>query len=336
MSETIHIQKTLDIALLAYDQANAVDVFGPLQVFASASTILLERLKLRTEPAYRTRVLSIDSTEVRLATGTRIHCDGLLTDLGTELPDTLLIVGGDPAPQLAQNIELITHLGQLLPDLPRVGSVCSGAFLLAATGCLNGRRATTHWRRYELFRERFPQVELMIDAIHTEDDHYHCSAGVTAGMDLALRLVEDDFGRKVALETAREMVMFYHRPGGQSQYSNLTGLKPAATPALQKVQDWISTHLSQNLEVGILAEQAAMSTRHFSRKFQQEIGLSPARYVTLARLHQARLQLESSPQTLKSIARQCGYPDAEIMRRAFIRELNVSPTEYRQRFCLYS
>lgn len=326
---------TLDIALLAYDDANAVDVFGPLQVFASANELLAN------QPAtlhYRTRLVALNATpEVKLATQTRVLCDCTLAELAATPPDTLLIAGGTPAPLIAQQQNIIQPLQQVLPQVRRVASVCSGAFILAATGALNQRRATTHWKRYAEFLERFPEVELEIDALFTQHEKYYCSAGVTAGIDLTLQLVQEDCGQRIALETARQMVAFYHRPGGQNQFSSpVNGYLELQHAALRKAQTYIHEHLDQALEVAYLADLAAMSVRNFSRLFSAETGLAPSRYIAQARLNQARWLLESSELSLARIAQQCGFPSSEILRRKFQQALNVTPVDYRKRFSVYT
>lgn len=322
-------RRPLDIALFAYDEANAVDVFGTLQVFATAGLMAADTNDL---PLYRTRLVSQDGQSLKLTTGTRVVPDLSLDQLMGDPPHTLLLAGGSPAPRLSENTALVDRLTALCQTVPCVASVCSGAFLLAATGALAGRKATTHWARYALFRSRFPDVDLQIDSLWTQDGKYACSAGVSAGMDLALRLVEADAGRKVALDTAREMVLFYQRPGGQNQFSMLTGLREAASPTLFNLQAWIEDNLHLPLDVGSLAERAAMSVRNFSRRFREETGLTPARYVALCRLHHARLALESGRVQLQRIARDCGYGQSEVMRRAFLRELGITPGDYRLRF----
>lgn len=286
----------------------------------------------------RTRLVALNAMpEVKLATQTRVLCDCTLAELATTPPDTLLIAGGTPAPLIAQQQNIIQPLQQLLPQVRRVASVCSGAFILAATGALNQRRATTHWKRYAEFRERFPEVDLEIDALFTQDEKYYCSAGVTAGIDLTLQLVQEDCGQRIALETARQMVAFYHRPGGQNQFNSpVNGHRELQHAALRKAQTYIHEHLDQALEVAYLADLAAMSVRNFSRLFSAETGLAPSRYIAQARLNQARWLLESSELSLARIAQQCGFPSSEILRRKFQHALNVTPVDYRKRFSVYT
>lgn len=329
------MNSTLNVAILAYDGANAVDIFGPLQVFTSANPII-QHFKPEAGVAYRTTLIGTQQTEIRLSTQTRVLCDATITELPETPIDTLLISGGQPAPIIARRPELTDRLLPVMDTSRRVASICSGTFILAATGVLAGRKATTHWERYDEFSACYPDTHLDIDALFTQDGKYYCSAGVTAGIDLALKLVEQDFGRRIALETAREMVVFYHRPGGQSQFGGLQGLKRAHNTALQNVQAWIHDHLDKTLPVTQLADIAAMSVRHFSRRFSNETGLAPSRYIAQARLNKARLLLEETDQPVNRVAAQCGYQNDEIMRRLFIRELRVSPSEYRKRFHIYA
>lgn len=331
-------QAFIEVALLAYDDANAVDIFGPLQVFASANELLDAQPQASSKPRYHTRLVSLQNQpQIRLATQTRVLCDANLADLANTNVDTLILVGGTPASVLSKDPKLMQTLQAVLPQAQRVASVCSGAFLLAATGALNGRRATTHWKRYAEFRARFPEVNLDIDALFTHDGRYYCSAGVTAGIDLSLQLVQLDFGQQVALETARQMVAFYHRPGGQNQFSSpVNGRCELQHPALRKVQVYIHQHLAEPLEVARLADLAAMSVRNFSRQFSIATGLAPSRYIAQARLDQARWLLESSELPLAKIAQQCGFSSSELLRRKFTQALKVAPADYRKRFSVYT
>ena len=321
----------LHIAVYGYDDANAVDIFGPMQVFNTSNDIL-NNLGLSDRAKYKTHLLSADQDTVRLSTGTRVIADTQLKKIRNKKLHTLLIAGGDGAAHQSTNTAVVQALGKLDQKTTRSASVCSGAFILAATGALDGRRATTHWRRAEDFKQLFPQVNLDIDALFTRDDKYACSAGVTAGIDMALQLVQEDHGRRVALETARQMVAFYHRPGGQNQFSAVHGCAQASSEPIQRAQQWLHQHLSDMLDVSMLSDIAHMSTRHFSRKFTAETGLSPARYIAQARLNQARVLLEDSNNSINRVASLCGYSDAEIMRRMFVSELNVTPSQYRKRF----
>ena len=335
MTRPTQIKAPKKIAMLAYDDVNAVDVFGPLQVFESVNLILSKRQNGNT-PAYQTQIISLNQSQITLATNTKILSDGLLNDLSNFQADTLIIAGGEAASNISSLTEISSKLLPIIERTLRVASICSGALILASTGVLDGRKATTHWSRYAEFSRKYPSVKLDIDALFTRDGKYFCSAGVTAGIDLALHLVEEDYGRHMALEASREMVAFYHRPGGQNQFSSTDNIITAKTDALVHAQQWIQNNLSNPIEVSVLAEQAAMSVRNFSRKFTHEVGMPPSKYIAQVRLNKARLLLEDTTHSISRIADQCGYRNSEILRRLFIRELNVSPSEYRKRFQTYA
>jgi transcriptional regulator GlxA family with amidase domain len=213
-----------------------------------------------------------------------------------------------------------------------VASVCSGAFVLAAAGLLDGRRATTHWGWCDTLAESFPDVTVEPDCIFVRDGNVWTSAGVTAGIDLALAMVEEDAGREVALAIARRLVVFLKRPGGQSQFSAQLAGQLAEREPLVELQAWIADHLDADLSVERLAEMATMSVRNFSRTFAAEVGITPARFVERARVEGARRLLEESTASVDEVAARCGFGTAETMRRTFLRALRVSPSDYRRRF----
>jgi transcriptional regulator GlxA family with amidase domain len=220
----------------------------------------------------------------------------------------------------------------MAPNVRRIGSVCSGAFILAEAGLLDGRRATTHWGWCKELAQRYPRVKVDPDPIFVRDGSIYTSAGVTAGMDLALALVEEDHGRELALRVARQLVLFLRRPGGQSQFSAQLAVQAADREPLRELQAWIADHLNQDLSVEALADRVAMSPRNFARVFSREVGVTPARFVEQARVEAARRRLEESAHGVDAIASQCGFGTAESMRRAFLRRLHVPPSAYRHRF----
>ena len=213
-----------------------------------------------------------------------------------------------------------------------MASVCTGAFLLARAGLLEGRRATTHWSACAQLASRYPGVEVDPDPIFVRHGPVITSAGVTAGMDLALALVEEDLGRELALEVARWLVLFVKRPGGQAQFSAALAAQAAGREPLRELQDWIPGHLEADLSVPALARRACMSERNFARAFRHETGLTPAAYVELTRVERARMELESGELPVEVVARRAGFGTVETMRRAFRRRVGVSPADYRQRF----
>jgi transcriptional regulator GlxA family with amidase domain len=214
----------------------------------------------------------------------------------------------------------------------RVASVCTGAFLLARAGLLDGRPATTHWASCKELARRYPSIRVEPDPIFVRDGDVMTSAGVTAGMDLALALVEEDLGRETALETARWLVLFLKRPGGQAQFSAQLAAQMADREPLRELQEWIPDNLDVDLSVPALARRACMSERNFARAFRRETGMTPAAYVETARVERARMALESGELPVETIARQAGFGTVETMRRAFGRRLGVSPLDYRNRF----
>jgi transcriptional regulator GlxA family with amidase domain len=220
----------------------------------------------------------------------------------------------------------------MAPRVRRLGSVCSGAFLLAEAGLLDGRRATTHWGWCKVLAERHPAVRVDPDPIFVRDGNVYTSAGVTAGMDLALALVEEDHGRALALQVARQLVLFLRRPGGQSQFSAQLAVQSADREPLRDLQAWIAEHPGLDLSVPSLARRVAMSPRNFARVFARELGTTPARFVERVRVEAARRRLEESAHGVDMVAAECGFGTAESMRRAFLRTLHVPPSAYRSRF----
>jgi transcriptional regulator GlxA family with amidase domain len=213
-----------------------------------------------------------------------------------------------------------------------LASVCTGAFILASAGLLNDRRATTHWRSANALSREYPAITIDPDAIFVRDGHIYTSAGVTAGMDLALALVEEDFGREVALMVARLLVLFLKRPGGQSQFSSQLAVQMLPSGPLKGLPEWILEHLAEDLSVERLAARVAMSPRNFARVFLKETGATPAKFVEIARIEKARRELEDSNVAVEAVACLCGFGNAERMRRTFQRHLRVVPQEYRRRF----
>jgi transcriptional regulator GlxA family with amidase domain len=256
---------------------------------------------------------------------------GADTDADADV-DTLLVCGGPGVEAAERDERLMRWLQVTSGNARRVAAVCTGALLLARAGLLDGRRATTHWAYCRRLADRHPQVTVEPDAIFVRDGRIWTSAGVTAGMDLALALVEEDLGPDVALEIARWLVLFARRPGGQSQFSSrLAGQRPRSDP-LRSVTGWIQENLTADLRVEALAERACMSPRNFSRAFRREAAMTPAKYVEIARLEAARQALADSADGIDAVAARCGFGTAETMRRAFHRHLGIGPADYRERF----
>jgi transcriptional regulator GlxA family with amidase domain len=313
------------VLIALYDGVQSLDVSGPLEVFAGANTYAQARGE---RPYYSLRTASVGAAAVVTSSGLRLLPDG---DLDTARPpDTIVVPGGEGSRTPAEGV--LRNLSRLAPRASRVMSVCTGALLLAQIGLLDGRRATTHWAVCATMAQRYPAVHVDPEPIFVRDGSIFTSAGVTAGIDLALALVEDDLGREPALIIARHLVMFLRRPGGQAQFSAQLSQQFAQRESLREVQQWIADRPAADLSVESLASRAGMSPRHFARAFQAEVGVTPGRYVGLARLESARRLLEDTNHGVDQIARSCGFGVAETMRRAFHRELGVSPAQYRQRF----
>ncbi|MGH3209927.1 MAG: GlxA family transcriptional regulator [Trebonia sp.] len=312
------------VLILLFDGVQSLDVTGPLEVFAAATDHQGER-------AYRVRTASLGGGQVRTTSGLVIIPDGDLRDQGqADPPDLLMVPGGEGARRRDQ--ELVSWIRVHAPHAKRVASDCTGAFLLAEAGLLDGRRATTHWAHCRELREQYPAIEVDPDPIFIKDGTIATSAGITAGIDLALALVEDDLGRDAALSIARGLVVFLRRPGNQAQFSAQLSAQVAGRAPLRDVQQWIAEHPAGDLSVEVLAEKASLSPRHFARAFAAEVGMPPGRYVERTRLEAARRHLEDTAEGIEQTARACGYRTTEAMRRAFIEALGVSPAEYRRRF----
>ncbi|MGW7355669.1 GlxA family transcriptional regulator [Streptomyces sp. NPDC054802] len=313
-------ERTLLVVL--FDGVQSLDVTGPIEVFEGAGRSRGDR------SAYRIRTASLDGSPVRTSSGLTLVPDGGLAD--APAPHTLLVPGGEgtrrPDPRL------IDWLRDHAPHAGRLVSVCTGALLLAEAGLLDGHRATTHWRVCDHLAAAHPGVEVEPDPIFVRDGRVSTSAGVTAGIDLALALVEEDLGRDVALAVARNLVVFLRRPGNQSQFSAQLAAQTASREPLREVQHWVTRHPEADLSVESLAGRAGLSPRHFARAFQSETGTTPGRYVERVRLEHARRLLEDTADGVTKISRASGYGTTEAMRRAFMKSLGVAPAEYRRRF----
>ncbi|MEY9845603.1 transcriptional regulator GlxA family with amidase domain [Streptacidiphilus sp. BW17] len=246
--------------------------------------------------------------------------------------DTLIAVGGPGILRACEDASLVAWFGQAAQRARRTASVCSGAFLLAEAGLLDGRRAVTHWGRCESLAQRYPQVTVDPDPIFIRDGDVWTSAGVTAGLDLALAMAEADHGSELSRSIARRLVMYVQRPGGQRQFSTQLAAQRPSRATLRDLQDWIGDHLDADLTVSALAARAAMSERNFARLFQAQTGRTPAAYVESARIEASRRLLETTGATVEAIARTCGFGTVETLHRSFKRAIRSTPAEYRQRF----
>jgi transcriptional regulator GlxA family with amidase domain len=317
------------VGLLAFENAQILDVAGPLEVFGSANRCLIEN-GLVSGPAYRLHILAERVGPVTMNNGLQLVATRAIH--GRREPiDTLLIAGGSGVWEARRNARLIRWIAQTAESSRRVASICSGAFLLAATGLLNGREATTHWSDCAQLAREFPKIQALPDRIFVQDGKFYSSGGVTAGMDLALHLVEQDWSREVAVQVARTLVLFLRRPGGQSQFSPHLAAENGRE-SIRQAQRHVLAHPEADLSVPALAAVAGMSPRNFARAFLADTGITPAKFVEQARIDAARLRLEQSGAAIDSIARSCGFGAPERMRRAFHRHLSIDPSSYRKTF----
>jgi transcriptional regulator GlxA family with amidase domain len=314
------------VELLAFPLVQLLDVTGPIQVFASANDFVLEA---GGRPPYDLRVVTQGGAQVTASAGLKLST--LPLPLGGAAVDTLMVAGGQGVEAAAADPVIIEWVQARAKRARRLASVCTGAFLLAASGLLDGRRAVTHWSYCAELARRFPKVRVESDPIFVRDGAVWSSAGVTAGIDLALALVEEDLGRTVALAVARYLVVFMKRPGGQAQFSTALSLQ-AADDEFGPLHEWISNHLSDDLPLPVLADHAGMSERSFSRHYAEATGLTPAHSIERLRVEAARRLLSETGLPVKRICQRCGFGSEETMRRSFLRLLAVTPQEYRTRF----
>lgn len=325
--------RTRRVVMAAFPGAETIDVVGPLEVFSVASRILAYRGEHAEPgpPAYTIEIVSEVPGPLRMESGLQLFAARTLRGLRGPV-HTLMVPGGAGVSAAIASPLFLPWLKRQAAAATRVASVCTGARLLGAAGLLDGRRATTHWRFCDLLARENPDVRVEPDAIFVRDGNVWTSAGITAGMDLALAMVEEDHGRRVALAAARMLVIFLKRPGGQSQFSAQLAAQVAEREPLRDLQAWIVENPGEDLRIEALASRVAMSPRNFARAFTRETDMTPARFVEQARLGAARRRLEDTTAGVNTIAAECGFGTAETMRRAFLRALATSPSAYRTRF----
>ncbi|QWT19673.1 DJ-1/PfpI family protein [Bacillus sp. NP157] len=314
----------LIITLLAPPGVQMLDVSGPADVFAEANRQL-------GREAYKVLTVGTAPLAVAASSGMRFLPDRSILD-DIDALDTLLVAGSPDLANAASEPRTLDWLRRHAARARRYGSICSGALLFAQTGLLDDRRVTTHWKVAELLAQRHPALTVEADAFVMRDGPVCTAAGVTAGMDLAIDLVEEDFGRDLAMAIAAELVVFYRRPGGQMQFSRHGQAAPAGRGALQELQRYVAAHPGEGHSVASMAERVGMSARHFARVFHHDVGMTPAEFVENMRVEAARRWLEEGQDTPKRVAAKLGYADANGLRRAFMRKLGVTPAEYRKRY----
>ena len=317
------------LVFLAYPQMGLLDLTGAQTVFWAATKAMTER----GLPGYVMHTASLAGGLMQTAEGLSVNTVEL-AQFSDSAIDTLIVPGAPAIQQaMAANTELVEWLRVASTAAGRTASVCSGTFLLAMAGLLDGRRAATHWAMCDMLKAGFPAILVDMDAIFIQQGNVWTSAGVTAGIDLALALVEIDCGRDVALQVARELVVFLKRPGGQAQFSQLLQAQTDDSAGFDELHLWLADNLQEaDLSVERLAQQAQMSPRNFARVYKQRTGRTPAKAVELFRMEAARRLLEDSERNIDQIARLCGFGDEERMRYTFHRHLTISPREYRERF----
>jgi transcriptional regulator GlxA family with amidase domain len=315
------------VVIIGYPGVQSLDAVGPFEVFAGATRA---SRALGGTGGYRVTLASSQGLSLQAESGVGL-CTDPLPPVGTRI-DTLVLPGGGRAQGGRSDPALMAWIRAVAPRCRRVATVCTGAFLAADAGLLDGRRVTTHWAQAERLAADFPSLQVDADPIYIQDGKYWTSAGVTAGIDLTLALVEEDLGAEVAQTVARWLVMFLHRPGGQTQFATPVWVPRARRSTVRAVQALVESEPAGDHRIPVLAEAASMSVRHFTRVFTDEVGETPGRFVERVRTEVARHELETTDDTLDLIALRCGFGTAETLRRTFKRHLDVAPDSYRRRF----
>lgn len=317
------------IVILCFEGCQSLDVTGPLDVFAEARA---EQQRAGAAERYAASVVGLQSGELACGSGLTLVARTSLARATARPYDTLIVAGGAGARGASHDPRVARAVARAARRARRVASVCTGAFVLAAAGLLDSRRVTTHFAHCTELAARFPALKVDPEPIFVRDGEVWTSAGVTAGIDLALGMVEEDYGAELALRVARQLVVFVRRAGGQAQFSTQLAVQAAGKGPIRALQSFIAEHPDAALDVPTLARRAAMSVRHFSRVFRQQLGVAPAEYVERVRVETARRLLETTAHNIDGVARNAGFGTAEALRRAFARSLGLSPREYRARF----
>ncbi len=326
------------VVVLAFDNAQLLDVAGPVQTFASANEMVCGTRGAPSHGApYRVVVVSRRGGAIRSTSGLSLMTQPIAKAVGRTRIDTLILPGGAGVHDAAKDKSTVDWIARQVSSARRIASVCTGAFLLAEAGALSGLRAATHWKFCSRLQQEYPGIAVDPDPIYIRNGRIWTSAGVTAGIDLSLALVQEDFGRKLAMQVARHLVVFLNRPGGQSQFSAALEAQAIAADgnapnAFAPLHGWIAENVADDLRVERLAEQAGMSPRTFARIYAATMGLTPARMVEKIRIEAARRFLEETDVPIKRLAAMCGFRQEDRLRRAFARQVGTTPAEYRQRF----
>ena len=319
--------KLLRVGLIGYDGVQALDIIGPSDAFTIAE---IEGDNGQRRPCYEVIIVGITNKPFRAESGVSFQPH---TTLGNAPAlDTLIIPGGRGA-RIGQSSSLIAKwISSRAKRIRRIASVCTGVYALAPTGLLDGRRVTTHWRFANDVARRFPKLNVDHDALFLKDGPFYTAGGITASVDLALALIEEDYGPRVALAVARELVVFLKRSGGQKQYSEPLEFQINSTDRFADLASWMVEHMRGELSLAALAKRVCLSPRHFVRRFKQAFGGTPAAFVENLRLDEARRRLSERTQTIENVASSVGFQSDDVFRRAFQRRFGVKPSSYRSRF----
>jgi transcriptional regulator GlxA family with amidase domain len=315
------------VVIVGYENITSLDLSGPLEAFSSA---WVEDSRGRRHPCYKVTVAALGAKTFRSESGLRMTAACFLSSL--RHLDTLLIPGGCGMRLSRDSQKLAGWISRNERNIRRIASVCTGIFGIAPTGLLDGRMVTTHWKYSTDLAARYPKLKVDANALYVRDGKFYTSAGITAGIDLALSLIEEDYGPQVSLAVARELVMYVKRPGGQEQYSEPLKFQVEATSRFADLATWMVAHLEHNLSVEALAEFACLSPRQFSRRFKEEFKSTPAAFVQRLRLDEARQRLSASGSSVEGVGRSVGFSDPDSFRRAFVQQFGVAPSQYRGRF----
>ncbi len=317
----------LHFAVLAYPNMTALDLTGPFEVFATAAMMLA---KAPHKTAFRCAVIGLDDRPVRSESGLTYVPDFTLENCPSI--DTLMVPGGCGLREPAINARIAQWLRERHHAIRRIASTCTGIYGLAAAGLLDHRTVTTHWNFANDVAKKFPALTMQADAIYIRDGKFYTSAGITAGIDLSLALVEEDFGASLALAVARELVVYLRRSGGQSQYSEPLQFQAKTSGSFGDLIAWIHAHLKQELTVTVLAERIGLSVRQFNRRFYEQFACTPAHYVETVRLNEARQRLLQAAASIERVADSLGFRSADVFRRAFLRRYGCTPSDYQRHF----
>lgn len=319
--------KPKHVVIVGFKDMMSLDLTGPLEAFSSAR---IENAKGTFEPCYKVTIAALGSNSFRSESGLRMTAACSLKSV--RRIDTLVVPGGRGMREAANHTKLSEWIKQSAQDIRRIATVCTGVYGLAPTGLLNGRRVATHWMFCRDLAERYPKIRVDADALYIRQGKFYTAAGVTAGIDLSLALIEEDFGPQVALAVARELVVYLKRPGGQEQYSEPLKFQAQASSRFADLAPWMVSHLESDLSVERLAEQVCLCPRQFSRRFKREFRSSPAAFVQRLRLDEARTRLSARESSVEAVARSVGFQDPDSFRRAFVKQFGVAPSTFRGRF----